>query len=35
MNVSRALQLMAMLAIERKDDNLFQVSRCLFYRGLK
>lgn len=35
MNISRALQLMARLAIERNDNDLFQLANSLFYQGMK
>lgn len=35
MNMTRTLQLLALLAKEKNDNILFQLANSLFYRGMK
>lgn len=35
MNLTRTLQLLAILAKEKNDNMLFQLANALFYRGIK
>ncbi|BEO75135.1 hypothetical protein SMTE4_11050 [Serratia marcescens] len=35
MDMTRALQLLALLAKEKNDNTLFQLANSLFYRGMK
>lgn len=35
MDLTRTLQLLALLAKEKNDNMLFQLANSLFYRGLK